>query len=108
MSLWWYSPAGARLQRRADYRDFAVVPANAGTHTPRRMLSWKDGRRLSLNNADLWLWVPCVRRDDPSFGAASKVTSTLASYCTLSATKRNSPSPFETRSSADFLPSFLS
>jgi len=29
-------------------------------------------------------------------------------YCTLSATKRSSPSPFETSSSADFLPSFLS
>jgi hypothetical protein len=29
-------------------------------------------------------------------------------YCTLSATNRNSPSPFETSSRADFLPSFLS
>ncbi len=31
-----------------------------------------------------------------------------SNYCTLSATNLNSPSPFETSSSTDFLPSFLS
>jgi hypothetical protein len=36
----------------------SVVPANAGTHTPRRMLFCRDGRRLCFNNQKRWLWVP--------------------------------------------------
>src|SRR5256885_14997182 len=35
-----------------------VVPANAGTHTPRRMLLWCAGRRLCFNNCRLGLWAP--------------------------------------------------
>ncbi len=41
-------------------------------------------------------------------GTARRTASgTRRSYCTLSATKRSSPSPFETSSSTDFLPSFF-
>src|SRR5262245_61059924 len=36
----------------------AVVPAQAGTHTPRRNLLLRDRSRLSLNHADGWLWAP--------------------------------------------------
>ncbi|MEH2535743.1 hypothetical protein V1277_004959 [Bradyrhizobium sp. AZCC 1588] len=32
--------------------------ARSGTHTPRRMLSWKNGRWLCVNNEYRWLWVP--------------------------------------------------
>src|SRR5205823_7007173 len=35
-----------------------VVPAKAGTHTPRRMLFENTGRRLCFNNGILGLWVP--------------------------------------------------
>src|SRR3982074_2910851 len=35
-----------------------VVPANAGTHTPRPLHFDSAGRRLSRNNKRLWLWVP--------------------------------------------------
>src|SRR2546429_2969925 len=35
-----------------------VVPANAGTHTPRRILLWCAGRRLCFNNCRLGLWAP--------------------------------------------------
>ena len=45
------------------------------------------------------LWIAPLARNDG--GEA-------ASYCRLSATKRSSPSALETKSSTDFLPSFLS
>src|SRR3954453_23961181 len=35
-----------------------VVPAHAGTHTPRPMLLKRVGRRLRLSNGRRWLWVP--------------------------------------------------
>src|SRR5437879_3579638 len=40
----------ARMRSHILYRDYfhTVVPANAGTHTPRRTLPCRDGRRLSV------------------------------------------------------------
>src|SRR5437868_4930009 len=40
----------ARMRGHILYRDYfhTVVPANAGTHTPRRTLPCRDGRRLSV------------------------------------------------------------
>ena len=40
-----------------------VVPANAGTHSHRRMLLSRLGHHRE-NNASLWLWVPAFRGDD--------------------------------------------
>jgi hypothetical protein len=58
------------------------------------------------NNWCRGVWVPAPVRNC-ALGRDDTVLA-LNPYCTLSATKRNSPSPFETSSSTDFLPSFLS
>ena len=44
---------------REDLREVVcVVPANAGTHTPRRIVLRDAVRRLFSNHGHLWLWVP--------------------------------------------------
>jgi hypothetical protein len=49
--------------RSGSMRPLNVVPANAGTHTPRPFVEgccWTT----SAQHKFLWLWVLCVRRDD--------------------------------------------
>src|ERR1700712_2717673 len=46
-----------------------VVPAHAGTHTP-RLLLWHPGRRL-LQQLHSVVMGPCVRRDDTEFFGGS-------------------------------------
>ncbi|MEH2540570.1 hypothetical protein V1278_006413 [Bradyrhizobium sp. AZCC 1577] len=65
------------------------------------MMRWGQ---LPLIQSALVVMGPCVRRDDSVF----RVNRYVIYYCTPSATNRNSPSPFDTSSSTDFLPSFLS
>ncbi len=52
----------------------------------------------------------CVKTQMPGTrpGITQKYKNAAQSYCTLSATKRSSPSAFDTSSRTDFLPSFLS
>src|SRR5438128_3526755 len=51
-----------------------VVPANAGTHTPRRKLLENTGRRLCFNNYGRWLWVPAFAGTTESAGTTCFVT----------------------------------
>jgi hypothetical protein len=74
---------------------------------PRCPIDKSEMADVFQNNWCRGVWVPAFAGTTSSFSAASPAM-TGSPYCTLSATKRNSPSPFETRSSTDFLPSFLS
>src|SRR5438874_3605143 len=51
-----------------------VVPANAGTHTPRRKLLENTGRRLCFNNYGRWLWVPAFAGTTERAGTTCFVT----------------------------------
>ena len=66
---------------------------------PRCPIDKSEIADIFQNNWRRGVWVPAFAGTTALFGTI---------YCTLSATNRNSPSPFETNSSTDFLPSFLS
>ena len=51
-----------------------VVPAKAGTHTPRRKLVKREGGRLCLNNNALWLWAPAFAGTTAEIGATAETT----------------------------------
>src|SRR5207247_8448155 len=54
----------ARTRSHILYRGYfnTVVPANAGTHTPRRTPPCPDGRRLSVQQLATVAMGPCFRR----------------------------------------------
>jgi hypothetical protein len=55
-----------------------VVPAKAGTHTPRRTLLEKIGRWLCLNNNRLWLWVPAFAGTTADVSTRASPTSAVS------------------------------
>src|SRR5436190_14716022 len=59
----------------ADNNLSVVVPAKAGTHTPRLALLNRGGGRLSLNNRSLWLWVPAFAGTTAECGGKSVANS---------------------------------
>src|SRR5262249_49877009 len=106
-----------------------IASRSAADGSPRQSIPFGIGRRYSVSLLQGWakrLRPPKLKRAKaeaypPSQTECRKVGTAQArlcppygsgvrsrAYCTLSATKRSSPSAFDTSSSADFLPSFFS
>src|SRR2546430_17182316 len=69
-----------------------VVPANAGTHTPRRMLLEKIGRELCFNNRRLWLWIPAFAGTTAEgFAASAQITPRTQGWPPITRRKSRSP-----------------
>src|SRR5215510_5050777 len=87
------SPWGWRGSRRRSLHNIAVVPANAETHTPRRILLRRDGRRLSSKQLLPVVMGPGLRGDDSGVCGARREQLTASDALFLRPRRREDGRP---------------